>query len=85
MNFRIANTKIGYIALAYLDVGSGRHQYYPLRNFGNLEADALKFMQTDCPKLTKEEINQLTKTYSQEETYKRIGRKLKKQNGSKQT
>ncbi|MCQ2065851.1 MAG: hypothetical protein MJY66_08355 [Bacteroidaceae bacterium] len=69
----IANTSDGYVVAVHVIDKNGKcHAWLPLRNFGDRQSDAKDFAYLDVPKLTIEQIWQLSKRYDPAIKYKRI-------------
>lgn len=53
----------GYEVCVLMANERGYTQYYPLRNFGERQGDALMFKEYDCPKLNEIQLKTLIKRY----------------------
>ena len=73
----------GYEVCVLMTNERGYTQYYPLRNFGERQGDAIIYKAEDCPKLTEFNLKGLIKRYHKEDKWIRInGRKFIKQKGN---
>lgn len=74
MQFQVCNSPEGYVVEAYVieDPNSSGGYWYPLRNFGDRQGDAIEFKEIDCPRLEDSQIRQLIKQYRKENKYERL-------------
>lgn len=70
----------GYEVCVLMANERGYTQYYPLRNFGERQGDALMFKEYDCPKLNEIQLKTLIKRYCKDIKWVReSGRRFIKQ------
>ena len=82
MQFQVAERNGDYIVEAYVidDPNSLRGHWFPLRNFGDHQGDAISFKEYDCPRLDDFHLRALIKNYNPAVRYSRIsGTKFTKQ------
>lgn len=69
--FQVKNAPEGYIVEVYEN-----NRWFPLRNFGDRQGDALEFCHWDCPKLSDMSIKALIKRYDNNVKYIRVNEKV---------
>lgn len=71
MQFQIREHKGDYIVEAYIieDPNSLYGHWFPLRNFGERQGDAILYKNIDCPRLEDQMLRLLIKNYSPEKKY----------------
>lgn len=71
--FQVNNTIDGYVVEVFIpNDNSLRGYWFPLRNFGDRQGDAIAFRDWDCPKLTDLQIKALINRYDRAVKYERV-------------
>lgn len=65
--FSIGNTSDGYVVSVLRE-----NSWFPLRNFGERQGDAIEFRYYDCPHLNESQIKMLIRNYDKDRKFIRI-------------